>query len=103
MPIQAIYDGEAVFASWFQGYGTLLILSHPHNVYSLYGHLSEIKVSEGDKVRRGDEVAFVGDTGSLTGPGLYFEIREEGKPVDPEQWLVPRPARTTELLGERSP
>ena len=49
-PVQAIYDGEAVFASWFQGYGTLLILSHPHNVYSLYGHLSEIRVGEGDTV-----------------------------------------------------
>ena len=103
MSVQAIYDGEAVFASWFQGYGTLLILSHPHDVYSLYGHLSEIKVREGDRVGRGDEVAFVGDTGSLTGPGLYLEIREEGKPVDPEQWLVALPARTTELLGERAP
>ena len=101
-PVQAVYDGEAVFASWFQGYGTLLILSHPRNVYSLYGHLSEISVREGDTVRQGEEVAHVGDTGSLTGPSLYFEIREEGKPVDPEQWLVPLPARTTELR-ESSP
>jgi murein hydrolase activator len=102
-PVQAIYDGEAVFASWFQGYGTLLILGHPHNVYSLYGHLSEIKVREGESVRRGEEVAFVGDTGSLTGPGLYFEIREEGKPVDPEKWLAPQSTRTTELLRGSSP
>ncbi|HEX9725602.1 MAG TPA: peptidoglycan DD-metalloendopeptidase family protein [Vicinamibacteria bacterium] len=101
--VQAIYDGEAVFASWFQGYGTLLILSHPHGVYSLYGHLSEIKVREGDTVRRGEEVALVGDTGSLAGPALYLEIREEGKPVDPEQWLAPQPTRATVLLGERYP
>jgi septal ring factor EnvC (AmiA/AmiB activator) len=87
-PIRAFYDGRVVFASWFQGYGTLLILSHPHKVHSLYGHLSEIKVEEGDTVRRGQEIALVGDTGSLRGPGLYFEVREEGQPVDPEQWLA---------------
>ena len=95
--VRAVYDGEAVFASWFQGYGTLLIVSHPRQVHSLYGHLSEIKVREGDTVRRGDEVALVGDTGSLTGPSLYFEIREEGQPVNPEEWLVEPLKRTTDL------
>ncbi len=95
--VRAVYDGEAVFASWFQGYGTLLIVSHPHKVHSLYGHLSEIKVREGDTVRRGDEIALVGDTGSLTGPSLYFEIREDGQPVNPEEWLVEPPKRTTDL------
>jgi septal ring factor EnvC (AmiA/AmiB activator) len=87
-PVRAFYDGRVVFASWFQGCGTLLILSHPHKVHSLYGHLSEINVEEGDTVRRGQEIALVGDTGSLRGPGLYFEVREEGQPVDPEQWLA---------------
>ena len=101
-PVHAIYDGQVVFASWFQGYGTLLILSHPHKVYSLYGHLSEIRVREGDTVQRGGEVALVGDTGSLSGPGLYLEIRENGQPVDPEQWLVAHPTQTTRLL-EPSP
>ena len=48
--VRAVYDGEAVFASWFQGYGTLLIVSHPHKVHSLYGHLYEVKVREGDTV-----------------------------------------------------
>jgi septal ring factor EnvC (AmiA/AmiB activator) len=95
--VRAVYDGKAVFASWFQGYGTLLILSHPRKVHSLYGHLSEIKVREGDTVRRGQEIASVGDTGSLTGPSLYFEIREDGQPVDPEEWLVEPPTRTTHL------
>jgi len=102
-PVQAIYDGEAVFASWFQGYGTLLILSHPNSVYSLYGHLSEINVRKGDTVRRGQEVALVGDTGSLNGASLYLEIREEGRPVDPQLWLLPEPTRATELVAERSP
>lgn len=95
--VRAVYDGQIVFASWFQGYGTLLIVSHPHKVHSLYGHLSEIKVREGDTVRRGDEIALVGDTGSLTGPSLYFEVREDGQPVDPEEWLIEPPKRTTDL------
>ncbi len=86
-PVGAVYDGQVVFASWFEGYGKLLIIGHPHNVYSLYGHLSEINVNEGDLVRRGKEVATVGDTGSISGPTLYFEIRENGIPVDPELWL----------------
>ncbi len=95
--VRAVYDGEAVFASWFQGYGTLLIVSHPRQVHSLYGHLSEIMVREGDTVRRGDEIALVGDTGSLTGPSLYFEIREDGQPANPEEWLVEPPKRTIDL------
>ena len=95
--VRAVYDGEAVFASWFQGYGTLLIVSHPHKVHSLYGHLSEIKVREGDTIRRGDEIALVGDTGSLIGPSLYFEIREDGQPVNPEAWLTEPPKHTTDL------
>lgn len=86
--VTAVYDGQVAFASWFQGYGKLLIIGHPKNVYSLYGHLSDFKVQEGDIVYRGDEVALVGDTGSLTGPSLYFEIREDGKPVDPAGWLT---------------
>jgi septal ring factor EnvC (AmiA/AmiB activator) len=94
-PVGAVYDGHVVFASWFQGYGKLLIIGHPGNVYSLYGHLYEIKVKEGDVVNRGDEVGWVGDTGSLSGPSLYFEIREDGRPVDPEAWL-------TELSGSKS-
>jgi septal ring factor EnvC (AmiA/AmiB activator) len=87
-PVGAVYDGYVVFASWFQGYGKLLIIGHPNNVYSLYGHLSDIKVKEEDIVHRGEEVGWVGDTGSLSGASLYFEIREQGKPVDPEEWLT---------------
>jgi septal ring factor EnvC (AmiA/AmiB activator) len=90
-PVGAVFDGQVVFASWFQGYGKLLIIGHPHNVYSLYGYLSDILVREGDVVHRGDEVGRVGDTGSLGGPSLYFEIRQDGKPVDPELWLSKQP------------
>ncbi|HJS75387.1 MAG TPA: peptidoglycan DD-metalloendopeptidase family protein [Vicinamibacteria bacterium] len=86
--VSAIYEGKVVFASWFQGYGKLLIVQHPGNVHSLYGYLSEFNVQVGDRVVRGDPVAWVGDTGSLEGPRLYFEIRAEGRPEDPEKWLT---------------
>jgi septal ring factor EnvC (AmiA/AmiB activator) len=97
-PVDAVYDGHVVFASWFQGYGKLLIIGHPGNVHTLYGHLSDIKVKNGDIVHRGDEVAWVGDTGSLSGPSLYFEIREDGKPVDPEEWLTKAVASKTRAV-----
>jgi septal ring factor EnvC (AmiA/AmiB activator) len=86
-PVHAVYDGKVVFASWFKGYGRLVILSHPHKVHSLYGHLDEVKVTEGETVSRGREIGRVGERGPLAGPGLYFEIREEGKPVDPMEWI----------------
>ncbi len=85
--VSAVYEGRVVYASWFQGYGKLLIVEHPGHVHSLYGYLSEFEVEVGDRVVRGDPVAQVGDTGSLEGPRLYFEIRSQGRPEDPERWL----------------
>jgi septal ring factor EnvC (AmiA/AmiB activator) len=87
--VNAVYEGEVVFASWFQGYGMLLILQHPGGVHSLYGYLSDFQVSEGEWVSRGQSIAWVGETGSLEGPRLYFELRVDGRPVDPETWLDP--------------
>ncbi len=88
--VSAVYEGQVVYASWFQGYGKLLILQHPGNVHSLYGYLADFQVEVGDRVVRGDPIAWVGDTGSLEGPRLYFEIRAQGRPEDPEMWLDPR-------------
>lgn len=88
--VRAVYDGKVVFVSWFKGYGKLLILSHPRRVHTLYGYLQDVEVAEGDSVVRGQEIALTGDTGPLSEPGLYFEIRDEGKPADPELWLTRR-------------
>ncbi len=88
-PVGAVYGGEVAFAAWFEGYGKLLILRHPGNVHSLYGYLDEFTVSPGDWVEQGQPVASVGETGSRAGARLYFEIRFEGAPVDPETWLDP--------------
>jgi septal ring factor EnvC (AmiA/AmiB activator) len=88
--ITAVYPGNVVYTGWFRGYGNLVILDHGGEYYTLYGHAAEIKVTEGDDVRQGQTLGTVGDTGSLGGPRLYFEVRHQGKPVDPMPWLRPR-------------
>ncbi len=88
--IQAIHDGKVVYADYFQGYGNLLIIDHGMTYYSLYGHCSEFLVNVGDMVAANQPVALVGDTGSLHGECLYFEIRYKTKAVEPLQWLKRR-------------
>ena len=85
--ITAVYAGQVVYTGWFKGYGNLIILDHGSEYYTLYAHVAEIEVQEGDDVRQGQRIGTVGDTGSLTGPRLYFEVRYQGKPQDPQQWL----------------
>ncbi|HET8578368.1 MAG TPA: peptidoglycan DD-metalloendopeptidase family protein [Methylomirabilota bacterium] len=88
--IVAVYSGHVVYTGWFRGYGNLIIVDHGHEYYTLYAHAADIKVAEGDDVKQGQAIGTVGDTGSLQGPRLYFEVRYEGKPQDPAQWLRPR-------------
>ena len=88
--IQAVFDGEVRFASWLEGYGLMVILDHGDGVLSIYAHASVLQVEKGNTVMRGDNLARVGETGSLRGPYLYFEMRESGKAVDPIRWLRPR-------------
>jgi len=89
--IQAVYDGTVLYADWFRGYGRLIILDHGQGFYSLYAHGSELLVQVGDGVRAGQVIGRVGETGSLEGPQLYFELRHQGNPQDPLVWLSPRP------------
>jgi septal ring factor EnvC (AmiA/AmiB activator) len=88
--ILAVHPGKVVFADYFQGYGNLLIIDHGLTYYSLYGHCSEFLAAVGDMVGSGQPVAVVGDTGSLKGECLYFEIRYKTKALDPLQWLKRR-------------
>jgi septal ring factor EnvC (AmiA/AmiB activator) len=88
--VLAVHPGKVVFADYFQGYGNLLIIDHGLTYYSLYGHCSEFLTAVGDMVRSGQPVAVVGDTGSLKGECLYFEIRYKTKALDPLQWLKRR-------------
>ena len=88
--VAAVYGGHVIYTGWFKGYGNLIILDHDNEYYTLYAHMAEIGVREGDDVRQGQRLGTVGDTGSLEGPRLYFEVRYQGKPQDPEQWLRQR-------------
>ena len=85
--VGAVFAGHVIYTGWFKGYGNLIILDHGNDYYTLYAHVADILVKEGDDVRQGHRIATVGDTGSLAGPRLYFEVRYQGKPQDPEQWL----------------
>jgi septal ring factor EnvC (AmiA/AmiB activator) len=88
--ILAVHPGKVVYADYFQGYGNLLIVDHGMTYYTLYGHCSEFLAAVGEMVRTGQPVAVVGDTGSLKGECLYFELRYKTKALDPLQWLKRR-------------
>jgi septal ring factor EnvC (AmiA/AmiB activator) len=86
-PIQAVYRGKILYADWFKGYGNMIIIDHGDGYYTVYAHIEEVFKTTGDVVEAGEVIATVGDTGSMTGPKLYFEVRHHGKPLDPMQWL----------------
>lgn len=88
--IGSVHSGKVVFTDFFQGYGNLVIIDHGMTYYSLYGHCSEFLVKTGDPVKAAQPIATVGDSGSLQGICLYFEIRYKTKPLDPLQWLKRR-------------
>ncbi|HUM15264.1 MAG TPA: peptidoglycan DD-metalloendopeptidase family protein [Candidatus Nitrosotalea sp.] len=88
--IAAVFPGHVVYTGWFRGYGNLIIVDHGGEYYTVYAHAADIRVTEGDEVKQGQIIGTVGDTGSLQGPRLYFEVRHEGKPQDPAQWLRPK-------------
>ena len=86
----AVADGTVIYADWFKGYGQLIILDHGGGYFTLYAHAAEILAKAGESVSRGQAIGKVGDTGSLEGPQLYFELRHKGKPQDPLAWLQSR-------------
>jgi septal ring factor EnvC (AmiA/AmiB activator) len=87
-PVNAIAAGRVLFAGWFRGYGQMVILDHGSGDLSVSGYLEEVRVAAGDSVAAGQPIGSVGETGSSSGPGLYFEIRHDGKAVDPQLWLA---------------
>jgi septal ring factor EnvC (AmiA/AmiB activator) len=89
-PIQCVADGTADFVDWLPGYGRCIIVNHGGGYYSLYAHASTLFATVGAEVEAGQVIGEVGDTGSLEGSQLYFEIRRGKQPLDPAQWLTPR-------------
>jgi septal ring factor EnvC (AmiA/AmiB activator) len=88
-PATAIQGGVVAYAEPFTGFGNLVIIDHGRQAYSLYGYLDSVAVARGTRVARGQAVGSVGDTPAGK-PGLYFELRIDGKAVDPLQWLKKR-------------
>lgn len=86
-PIRAADAGTVIFAGWYGGYGNAVIISHGKGLTTLYGHCSQLFVSEGQTVARGQQIAAVGSTGLSTGPHLHFEVRRDGTPTDPAAYL----------------
>jgi murein hydrolase activator len=86
VPVRAVYEGRVVWADRFRGYGLMVILDHGGKHLSIYAQLSELSVKVGQKVAAGDVVGLSGQ-GSLEEPGLYFEMRYQGRPEDPLDWL----------------
>lgn len=85
--VRSVYDGQVIFADYFKGYGNMVIVDHGGGFFSLYAHTSRIVKKVGTTVARNEVIASVGDADSTRGPMLYFEIRYQGKPVDPSPWL----------------
>ena len=86
-PVKAVHDGTVAFADQFLGYGLMVIIDHGGKNHTLYAHLAETRVHTGQHVSAGDVVGTVGASG-VDGPGLYFELRSQGKPQDPQEWLA---------------
>jgi murein DD-endopeptidase MepM/ murein hydrolase activator NlpD len=85
--IRAADSGTVIFAGWYGGYGRAVIINHGKGLTTLYGHTSELYVSEGQTVQKGQAIASVGSSGLSTGPHLHFEVRRDGTPVDPMSFL----------------
>ena len=83
-PVHAMADGRVARAGWSGGYGQMVVLTHPGDLGSGYAHLSQLAVSPGDRVSRGQVIGYVGSTGLSTGPHLHFEVYRNGVAVDPQ-------------------
>jgi murein DD-endopeptidase MepM/ murein hydrolase activator NlpD len=87
-PVHSPSDGTVVFAGTEGGYGKVLVIDHGYGVKTRYGHLSEIFVRLGERVKRGARVAAVGNTGRSTGPHLHYEVRVNGIPENPRKFIL---------------
>lgn len=87
-PIYAPADGVVSFAGYDPGYGKLVSIDHGYGVITRFGHTSQIFVEVGQKIRRRDMIAAVGNTGRSTGPHLHYEVRVNGVPVDPQNYVL---------------
>jgi len=85
--VRAVHHGRVVFSDWLSGMGLLVVLEHGDGYLSLYGHNQDVITEVGEWVTPGSVIAHVGDSGGQAAAGLYFEIRKNGRPVDPNNWI----------------
>jgi len=86
-PVMAPADGVVIKAGFSTGYGNMVELSHGYGIKTVYGHNSRLNVKAGQRVKRGEIISFIGDTGSSTGPHLHYEVRMNGLPVNPVRYM----------------
>jgi murein hydrolase activator len=86
-PVRAVFDGKVLYTGELEGYGNLVIVGHGKEYHSLYGHLDNIKIAANKVVKTGEVIALSGDSESLEGETLYFELRKNGKPIEPVRWF----------------
>ena len=86
--VRSVFNGKVLYTGTLEGYGNIIIVGHGLNYHSLYGHLDEITTISGKVVRSGQIIGRSGDTGSRLGESVYFEMRHNGKPIEPTAWLI---------------
>jgi septal ring factor EnvC (AmiA/AmiB activator) len=86
-PVRSVFWGRVAFIGWLTGYGTTLIVDHGRGWHTVYAHLDSVQVAVGDLVPARARIGKVGQSGSIKGRYLYFEIRRNGQPVDPSDWF----------------
>ena len=86
--VRSVFNGKVLYTGTLEGYGNIIIIGHGLNYHSLYGHLDEITTLSGKDVRSGQIIGRSGDTGSRLGESVYFEMRHNGKPIEPTAWLI---------------
>jgi septal ring factor EnvC (AmiA/AmiB activator) len=87
--VTCIAAGMIIYAGWFEGFGNVVILDHQNGWVSLYAHLDKITVIQGETIGAKTPIGTVGDTDTLVGSALKFQLRKNNKPLDPVPWLVP--------------
>ena len=85
--VKTVHQGRIVFSNYLRGFGLLLIIDHGDGYMTLYGHNQELLKDTGDWVQTNEIIARAGNTGGLSAPALYFEIRSQGQPTNPKKWL----------------
>jgi murein DD-endopeptidase MepM/ murein hydrolase activator NlpD len=97
-PVRAAADGVVVGAGWDGGFGIKVALDHNNGYQTWYAHLSRVAVRIGERVAKGETIAYVGATGEATGPHLHYQVMLDGRPIDPEPYLDGVPAKVLATL-----